>query len=122
MSTKKGQVIKEGSKYYAKVGTQMLELQTGPMGPEKSLQSLVGQTVQVVVSDPVAVAIFPYKPKPPIACFMHCFICYYPLPFYRQWELDPIISDKLLDVYVKEGWIEKPAVDAIKAARTNMPG
>lgn len=122
MSTKKGQVIKEGNKYFAKVGTQKLALEAGPLGPEKSLQSLVGQEVQVVISDPVAVAILPRKPKPPIACFMHCFLCYYPIPFYRQWELDPIISDKLLDVYVKEGWVEKPVVDAIKLARTNMGG
>lgn len=105
MSKQSGKVITENGKFFVQVGRSKHLLEPGPLGGEESLKGLVGQEVQVVLSDPSPIAII--VKKVPVACYWHCFICYRPIDIFNEFEIDPIMRKANLETFFKEGLIDE---------------
>jgi len=66
-----GKVVSEKGKFFVQVGDTKHVLQPGPLGGEESLKSLGGHRVEVVLSEPTAIAILVTKPQVgPHPCFV----------------------------------------------------
>ena len=105
MKKARGTIVEKEGKFFLQVGTQMHELNTNPFGDEKTLKANVGQSVQVVMTEPQIVAIL--TKKTPIACYMPCFFCYVPIDIFRNWLIDEKIRQVNLATFLEEGLISK---------------
>jgi hypothetical protein len=104
----KGKVILEKDKYFVQVGAQKHELVPNAFGGADTFKKLVGQDVEVVLSDPTLLAILSREVKPPSICFAHCFICYKPRPdFTHILEISEELRQGILQSFVNEGYIEQ---------------
>lgn len=115
---KAAKIVLEGGKFYAQVGEKMHLLQPGPLGGEEALKALVGQTVQVVLSEPAPVAIIVKRvPKP---CYWHCFICYRPIDIFKAWQIDPLVRAANLELYFKQGLIDEKTFKQLSEAQIEL--
>jgi hypothetical protein len=106
MEMQEGKVISRRGKYFVQVGDQMHELKPDPLGTAETFKALVGQVVQVALTDPKLVAII--TKKPPTACYTPCFICYVdPIEFSTVWKIDPVIRQTMLKTFLEQGFIDE---------------
>lgn len=105
MKRTKGTIVEKEGKFFLQVGTEMHELNANPFGDEKTLKANVGQSVQVVMTDPQIVAVL--TKKVPTACYMPCFICYVPIDIFRNWLIDERIRAVNLKSFLEEGLISQ---------------
>jgi len=110
MKKVRGTILEREGKFFVQVGKQIQELTANPLADDGALKGLVGQVVQVVMTEPQIVAILP-RWKPPVACFSACFICYMPPPLFWQWQINPVIREMNLKLFKEQGLISQEVYD-----------
>jgi hypothetical protein len=105
MKKVQGTLLEKEGKFFVQMGREMQELNPNPYGGAETLKANVGQTVQVILTDPQIVAIL--TKKVPVACFAPCFICYKPIEFIGNWFINPAIRTMNLKAFLEEGLISK---------------
>ncbi len=98
-----GKVIEEKGRYFVQTGKEKQELFPNQFGGLEAIKGLVGQDVELVLSDPRVIAIL--ARESPLR--IRCFLCYVPAPDMRPlWEIDPAIRKTILKSLVDQGLVQ----------------
>jgi hypothetical protein len=98
-----GKVLEEKGRYFVETGKEKQELFPNAFGGVEAIKGLVGQEVEVFLSEPRVLAVVAHKLPPRFKCFL----CYVPAPDLQDlWEIDPAIRQGLLKSFVDKGLVE----------------
>lgn len=97
-----GKVVVKNGKYFLEAERTLHDLPVGLLVDEEHMKDLVGQEVEVMLSEPqrFVVAILPKRPRVPITCYI-------PAPW---WRISEIVIDKVAGVRLAKRFLEERVI------------
>ena len=116
---RKGVVVREEGKYLLEVEGERQEIPLETVMDESQLESIVGQTVEVLYSEPrPAVVGILARERVPILCYVPwppwppCFLCYLPVPWLLR-GVEREVQVNLAKRFLEEGYINEEVFERL---------